>query len=171
MLPTIDPSSAATMANQGDAFLVDIRSPAEHARLHIPGSHLAPLEHVEAADIPADKVTIFLCRTGLRTERAADRLAAAAPGVAYMLDGGLTAWIAAGLPVVEDRHVQMESERQVQILLGVMVLLGIALGEYLDPAWYWLAAATAAALVVTGVTGGSMLARFLDHMPWNRARG
>ena len=167
MLPTIDVATASAMVRDGTALLVDLRTPAEHARVHIPGSRLAPLDHVEAADLPASAAAVFVCWDGTRTERAGDRLAAAAPGVAYVLDGGLTAWVAAGLPVVERHSRKIDSERQGQILLGLIGLGGVALGAFHAEVWFALSAAAAVALVALGLTGSRILARWLDRMPWN----
>ncbi len=169
MLPTIDVATANAMVRDGTALLVDLRTPAEHARVHIPGSRLAPLDHVEAADLPASAAAVFLCWDGSRTERAGDRLAAAAPGVAYVLDGGLMAWLAAGLPVVERRSAKIDSDRQGQILLGLIGVIGVVLGEFDNEAWFALSAAAAVALLTLGLTGSRALARWLDRMPWNRA--
>ena len=45
----------------------------------------------------------------MRTTANGDRLRAAVEGDAYILEGGLDAWIAAGLPVEEDRKAPLEA--------------------------------------------------------------
>ena len=85
-----------------------------------------------------------------------------------MLDGGLEAWKRAGLPVIEDRSAPLPLMRQVQIVAGSLVLLGVVLGFLLGPAWFGLAGFVGAGLVFAGVTGFCGMARLLARLPWNR---
>lgn len=98
------------------------------------------------------------------------RLAAVVDGPAYVLDGGVDAWIAAGLPVLEDRRAPLEIMRQVQITAGSLVVAGVALGVLVHPAFYALAGVVGAGLTFAGVTGFCGMARLLALAPWNRVR-
>ena len=97
------------------------------------------------------------------------RLAAAAGCEAYILEGGIDAWKRAGLPVLTDRRQPLEIMRQVQIAAGGLVLLGVALGIWVAPAFLGLSAFVGAGLVFAGVSGWCGMARLLALMPWNRA--
>ncbi len=171
MLKTISPETAANLLREGDAMLVDVREPDEHARERIPGARNLPLSRLEEAElaIQAGKPVLFHCRSGARTQGNAARLAAKA-GLcdAYVVEGGLEAWKRAGLPVAEDRRQPLELMRQVQITAGSMVVLGVLLGVLVAPAFYALSAFVGAGLVYAGVTGTCALARVLRLMPWNR---
>lgn len=154
------------------AVLVDIREPDEFARRHVQGALSRPLSAFEDAHLKLEPRSdvVFTCRTGMRTGANCQRLAAAVDGPAYVLEGGIDAWAAAGLPVVEDRKAPLEIMRQVQIAAGSLVLAGVALGALVHPAFYGMSALVGAGLTFAGVTGFCGLARLLGLAPWNRVR-
>jgi rhodanese-related sulfurtransferase len=164
-LPTIMPAEARRLI-AGGATLIDIRGADEHARASIPGAENRPLSTL--GRIGGASAVIYHCRSGMRTQDNADRLAAAADCPAYLLEGGLDAWRAAGLPVAEDRKAPLEIMRQVQIAAGSLVVLGVVLGLVVQPAFLGLAAFVGAGLVFAGSTGWCGMARLLAIMPWNR---
>ena len=168
MTTHVDPQEAQRLINEG-ALLIDVREPDENARERIPNSRLLPLSRLSTPldRTPAQQV-IFHCRSGSRTAAAAERLAAAAGDDAYILRGGLEAWKAAGLPVVKDQHRPIEMMRQVQIVAGSLVLLGVGLGALLHPGFYALSGFVGAGLVFAGTTGTCGMARILSLAPWNR---
>ena len=171
MLKTITPQEAATMLREG-ATLVDIREPDEHARARIPGARSMPLSRLDEADLALHqgKPVLFHCRSGARTEGHAPRLAAKAGECeAFIVAGGLDAWKRAGLPVAEDRRQPIEIMRQVQIVAGSLVLLGVVLGALVSPWFYGLSGFVGAGLVFAGVSGTCAMATMLRAMPWNRA--
>lgn len=162
---------SARLANRS-AVLVDIREPDEFARVHVEGAVSQPLSQWEQAHLSIDPAAdvVFTCRSGMRTQGACDRLAGRVHGDAYVLEGGLNAWINAGLPVHEDRKAPLEIMRQVQIAAGLLVLTGVLLGTFVAAPWYGLAAFVGAGLTFAGATGFCGMARLLMLMPWNRAR-
>lgn len=169
-LTTITPERAAELVRAG-ATLVDIREADERARENIPGARHYPLSRI-GAELPVrdqDKLVIFHCRSGARTKANAPALAGAAPGCeAYLLEGGIDAWKKAGLPVALDRRQPIEINRQVQIAAGSLVLLGVALGTFVAPSLYAIAAFVGAGLVFAGITGFCGMAKVFALMPWNR---
>lgn len=166
------PLSATEVAARlrAGATLIDIREPDEAARERIAQAVPAPLSGFEAAhlDLRPDGDVIFMCRTGNRTGVNCDRLAARVSGPAHVLDGGLEAWKAAGLPTVVNRKAPLELMRQVQMAAGGLILTGAALGLTVHPAFWGLAAFVGAGLFVAGATGFCGMARLLAVMPWNR---
>lgn len=168
-LRKITPDRAAELVENG-AMLVDIREADEHRRERITGAQHWPLSGLRGSSRrPAtDTVVIFHCRSGSRTEANASLLEGCAGDTAYILDGGLTAWKRAGLPVTTDRSQPIDIMRQVQIAAGGLVLLGVALGSAEHPAFYLLSALVGAGLVFAGVTGFCGMARLLSYLPWNR---
>lgn len=170
-LPTITPARAAAMLRAGEAMLVDVREADERARTRIPGSAHLPLSRLEEAELAVQqgKPVLFHCASGRRTAENAARLGARAEGCdAYILEGGLSAWRSAGLPVAEDRRAPLPLMRQVQIAAGTLVLLGVLLGATVAPGFYGLAAFVGAGLVLAGLTGFCGMANILAVMPWNR---
>ena len=86
----------------GGAVLLDVREADEYAAGHSPDAVWQPLAAVAAAaDLPAQAqglVVLAICRSGNRSGRAAEFLAAR--GVEVLnVSGGMRAWAAAGLPV------------------------------------------------------------------------
>ena len=164
----INPSEARALLDQGDAVLIDVREADEHARERIPGARSVPLSVLPfSLDLPARRA-IFHCRSGARTAAAADRLAASTDAETYLLTGGIQAWKAAGYSVQLDRRRPIEIMRQVQIVAGGLILLGIALGALITPDFYALSGFVGAGLLFAGVTGTCGMARLLSFAPWNR---
>jgi rhodanese-related sulfurtransferase len=94
------PQQADELLREGGAQLVDVREPYEHEAGRIAGSL-----HIELQDLPAEagsldreRPILFYCRTGSRSALAADAFAASGYD-ARNLDGGLKAWVGAGLPI------------------------------------------------------------------------
>ena len=166
-LPTIDAQRAKQLVDEG-AVLVDIREADEHARERVPGARHNPLSRLAPLDPCGGKAVIFHCRSGARTAANAHRLEAVADCQSYLLEGGLEAWKKAGLPVAVDTRQPIELMRQVQITAGSLVLLGVALGVWVAPAFLGLSAFVGAGLVFAGVSGWCGMARLLTLMPWNR---
>ncbi len=164
-LPVITPDEARRLV-AGGARLIDIRSADEHVRANIPGAENRPIAALgRIDDAPA---VVYHCRSGMRTAANAQRLAAATDCPAYLLDGGLDAWRAAGLPVAENRKAPLEIMRQVQITAGALVVLGVVLGLLFQPAFLGLSAFVGTGLMFAGTTGWCGMARLLAVMPWNR---
>ena len=159
-------TQALAKLKQG-ALLVDIRSHDEYARSHIQGALNIPPEALPS-DLGNGREVIFHCKSGMRTQQQADNLAASVAGQAFVLEGGLDAWRAQGLPVVDDKSQPLDIMRQVQIGAGSLVVLGLLLGSLLHPAFYWLAAFVGCGLIFAGVTGFCGMAKLLALMPWNK---
>jgi rhodanese-related sulfurtransferase len=152
------------------AALVDVRERDEFARARVPGARNVPLSELDRHDL-GDTPVVFHCLGGGRTAANAARLAAAARGPAFVLEGGLQAWRQAGLPVIESTRAPLEVMRQVQIAAGLLVVVGALLAVLVAPVFVVLAAAVGAGLVHAGVTGSCEMARLLRRLPWNRPAG
>ena len=170
-LTPLSPAEVSARIKAGKAVLVDIREADEVARERIPGSVAAPLSIFETAhlDLRPGREVIFMCRTGNRTGTNCVRLADRVPGEAYVLQGGLDAWKAEGLPTKTDATAPLELMRQVQMAAGGLILIGAALGLWVHPGFWGLSAFVGAGLFMAGATGFCGMARLLVIMPWNRA--
>lgn len=155
---------------ESGAVLVDIREPAEHAREHIAGARSLPASALPGRTLETGgaQQVIFHCRSGARTASNAARLSEAARCEAYVLEGGLDAWKKAGLPVSIDRRQPLEIMRQVQLVAGGLVVLGVLLGALVSPWYTLLSGLVGAGLVFAGATGHCGLAALLQRLPWNR---
>ena len=166
----LKPREVADRLNRGDAILIDIREPNEHARENISGAVLFPASALDQSriTIEAGKHAIFHCRTGMRTQSNCANLAAHVDGEVFVLEGGLDAWRAAGLPVNEDKSQPLDISRQTSIAAGTLTLTGAILGAVVHPAFYGLAAFVGAGLLLQGLSGWCGMAIILNAMPWNR---
>lgn len=166
-LPSVTPAEAAQLVAKG-ATLVDIRDADEYARRNIPGAVNLPIGDIDR--LPRQSASIvFHCRSGARTSANAGRLAAVGGDApCHVLAGGIDAWQAAGLPTAVDRGQPLEIMRQVQLVAGGLVLLGIALGFLVAPGFFGLSAFVGTGLVMAGATGWCGTAKLLRVMPWNR---
>lgn len=168
-LKTISPHAARKLMDEG-AVLVDIRAADEYAREHITEAQHMPVSDIVGNQLPLGeaKAVIYHCRSGQRTQMNADALAACVSCEAYVLEGGLDGWKAAGLAVVTDRSQPLELQRQVQIGAGSLIVLGVILGYTLTPGWFLLAGFVGVGLMLAGITGFCGMARLLMVMPWNK---
>jgi rhodanese-related sulfurtransferase len=174
-MTTLSPIAASDLKRKldaGEAILIDIREHAEHAAEHIVGARLAPLSAIDTHDFDRDhdKIAVFHCRSGMRTQTNAARLLAKGFREAHFLDGGIEAWKAAGYAVHRGaKRPPIDLMRQVQIAAGSLVLVGVALGLTVNPALFGVAAFVGAGLTFAGASGWCGMARLLALMPWNRA--
>lgn len=171
-LPIITPDEARRRLADGTAMLVDIREPMEHAREAIADAKLHSLSTLNASALsamggPNAPALIFHCQSGMRTADNADRLRACGEREAYILQGGLSGWKAAGYPTIIDRTKPIEMQRQVQIAAGLLILMGLLLAWLVSPLFLGLSAFVGAGLVFAGISGWCGMARVLGLMPWN----
>lgn len=84
-----------------DAFLLDVREPAEFEAGHAPGATLVPLGTLPdgVSQLPADRTVLVICRSGARSAQATAFLREQGLD-AVNLEGGMQAWSAFGLDVV-----------------------------------------------------------------------
>lgn len=167
---TVAPSAVPFGAS---CIVLDVRTGVEHKADALAQPHLhVPLQELDAAAFlknnaidPAQPVYV-LCRSGKRATMAAASLAAAGHQNAQVIEGGILACEAAGIPL--KKRACMTLERQVRIAAGLLVISGVALGAYVSPYGYALSALVGAGLVFAGVTDTCGLALLLARAPWNR---
>ncbi len=168
---TISPVELSSRIQSGKAFqILDVRTPAEYEAAHIEASALRPLDVLDASEWRPSAGTVpvyVLCQAGGRATRAASHLVGA--GVpCTVIEGGLDAWSAAGLPVVRGESKVLPLMRQVQIVIGVVSATGSALAIWKNPWFALLPLAMGAGLIFAGVSGTCGLALLMARMPWNR---
>ena len=166
----IDPSTLARRLAAGSTTVLDVRTPGEHATAAIPGSQLLPLDQLdEHADTLAGGLSTpvtIVCRSGQRATQAHQRLTAAGATDLTVLDGGLTAWQAAGQPV-DSTATTWEMERQVRLAAGSLVLAGI-FASLRWPAARFLSGGVGAGLTWAALSNTCAMGRVLLKLPYNR---
>jgi len=97
----VSPAEAAELVGAG-AILLDVREQDEWDAGHAPqATHLAMSElNARAGELPRDAQVVCLCHVGGRSSMVAEALNRAG-WQALNLSGGMRAWQAAGLPVVD----------------------------------------------------------------------
>lgn len=97
---TVGPAEAVALVDAG-AVLLDVRESAEWAAGHAPRARHIALGELpgRAAELPAGRPVVTVCRSGMRSSRAAALLGRQGYEVSN-LAGGMEAWQRAGLPVV-----------------------------------------------------------------------
>mgnify|MGYP000918704659 CR=1 FL=1 len=172
-LSDIEPRDARDLYASGACIIVDVREPDEHARERIAGAKSVPLSSLTAASIAAlgSKSVVVHCKSGRRSADAAMRCAElTSRGISVAnLRGGIDAWKAQGLPtVVDTMRPRMSVMQQTQLVIGIGVLVGTALGTAVHPWLLAIPAMMGAGLIVAGATGTCGLAVVIGKMPWNK---
>jgi len=170
---SIGPAEAAEALRSGRARLVDVRERDEYQHERIDGSTLLPLANVDRAALPKDAAVTWIvnCRSGRRSADAVRRLRSQGELRAVSLAGGIEAWKAAGFAVIRDTSAPMPVMRQVQLTIGVLLLVSVALAAFVSPWFLVVPAVLGTGLTFAGATGWCGLAMLLGAMPWNRDMG
>lgn len=154
--------------------LIDVRTPVEHDEMHIAGSHLMPLDRLDPAAVKSaaghSESCVLICRSGKRAEQAFEKLSAAGCENLVILEGGVTEWESAGLPLERSASKRLPLMRQVQLIIGVLALTGSVLALTVDKNFAFLPAFLGAGLTFAGSTGWCGLAILLSKMPWNKVQ-
>ena len=90
-----------TLLQNNPPRLIDVRTDAEVARGKIPQGDSLPLHllPLRVSELDKHAATVFYCQMGGRSAQAAAFAAANGFADVYNLQGGITAWAHAGLPV------------------------------------------------------------------------
>lgn len=171
--PTVTAPVLAGQLAAGTTTVLDVRTPGEYAAAAIDGSHHLPLDqldghlHVLGSSL-AGPVTL-VCRSGQRATQAYGQLSAAGATDLTVLDGGLTAWQAAGQPVRSTEGPgTWELERQVRLAAGALVLGGV-LASLRWPKARFLSGAVGAGLTFAALSNTCTMSKVLLKLPYNRA--
>lgn len=98
-MKNIDSRTLKAWLDNGEAVLVDVREPHEHATGVIPQAVLLPLAQVSGRAIanPEGKKLVMQCRSGARSWTAGEILLKEDPDLEiYNLAGGILEWAASG---------------------------------------------------------------------------
>lgn len=170
-IKNIDSKILRKWLNNNEAIIVDVREPAEHQANKIDGSSLVTLANICKKSLPQyqNKKLVLHCHSGKRSQSACQKLLAEDDDLEiYNLEGGISAWIAAGNATQKSGSFFLPLDRQVQLTIGLCVLSCSLLGYFAHPAFCFLAAFFGAGLTFAGLSGYCGLAILMAKMPWNR---
>ena len=158
------------LAVQPSAPIIDVRTPVEFAEVHVPQAQSVPLDELRpgALPLPKDQPVYLLCRSGGRATKAAEKFTREGFVQPVVVEGGTLAWIEASLPVTRGQTKVISLERQVRIVAGSLVLIGVLLGWFVHRGFFGLSAFVGAGLVFAGVTDFCGMGLLLARMPWNK---
>ncbi|CCD28998.1 Putative rhodanese-related sulfurtransferase [Candidatus Glomeribacter gigasporarum BEG34] len=98
-------AQATQLINRRNALVIDVRSADEYQCGHLPRARRIGLDELQSriARIAKNKnhPVLLVCQTGVRTRRAEATLKQMGYTEVFGLQGGLAAWQAAGLPLVQ----------------------------------------------------------------------
>lgn len=165
------PPSAVPLGQS--CIVLDVRTELEHQEIALKQPHLhVPLDKLDVArfmrenKIDAARPVYILCRSGKRAAQAAEAFIAAGHDNVRVVEGGIIACEAAGIPVGKGEVISLE--RQVRIAAGLLVVAGVLSGAFISPVFYGLAGFVGAGLVFAGITDTCAMGLLLAKAPWNK---
>jgi rhodanese-related sulfurtransferase len=169
---TLQPTELAELLRGDPAVrLLDVRTPAEFDAMHVAGAYNVPLDtlHEHAREIRATVADpiVLLCQSGQRARKAEAGLARAGLTNLHVLEGGITGWVAADLPVRRGPK-KVSLERQVRIAAGTLAAVGGLLATLVHPVFGLLPAFVGSGLLFSGLTDTCGMAVLLSKLPYNR---
>lgn len=152
--------------------IVDVRTPGEFARRHIPGSANVPLPELggHRAALGDGTPVVLVCESGRRAEQAEATLRRAGLDEVHVLAGGVAAWDRAGHGVTRlaaEGDAPWSLERQVRLVAGGLVAGAVAVSVAWPPARF-AAGAVGFGLVVAATTDTCAMGNLLARLPHNR---
>lgn len=165
--------SPGTVPFGQSCVILDVRTGVEHAAVSLKQDHHhIPLGDFDAAKFLKDnnidpaRPIYVLCRSGARATTAANAIASTGHANVHVIEGGIVACEASGIPVRKGEVMSLE--RQVRVAAGFLVMTGVVLGAIASPLFYALSAFVGAGLVFAGVTDRCGMALMLAKAPWNK---
>lgn len=170
---TADAPTVAKWLEDNEAVLIDVREPAEYRAEHIAQAQNLPLSLVTLSSVHLPehkgKKLVVQCLSGRRAQMACEKLMAENPPFdVWNLEGGINGWKEAKLPIRTSGAKMLPLDRQVQVTVGGMILLGFVLYGAGVQAGLLLPLMAGLGLTNAGVTGWCGMAKLLARMPWNK---
>jgi rhodanese-related sulfurtransferase len=170
---TITPQELRNLKESGKPVeVLDVRTSLEFREVHLECANNVPLDALDPAKIIHDRhcaveaPLYVVCRSGGRAKQACEKFITAGYPNVVNVEGGTLACIEAGLPVIRNKNV-VSLDRQIRIVAGSMVLLGVVLGFLVHPGFFYLSGFVGAGLVFAGITNTCPMGLLLAKMPWN----
>ena len=170
-LEMVSPRNAFTLAEKNQQVkLLDVRSTLEFSQVHIKDSINVPIDmlSVKVNDFIQSKQSyIVLCRTGNRSPMAADMLMQSGIHGVKVMQGGMTRWQKEGLPVIKGEG-GVSLERQVRLIAGSLVLLGILLSWFVHWSFIFISVFISAGLIYSGLSDNCLMGMLLMKLSYNK---
>lgn len=159
-----------------DLCLVDVRTAAEVRGEALPGIITMPLDELDADKLQAvidrrsqgEQPIYLICQSGKRAQLAADKLAGKLRQPLIIVDGGMNAIKQTGINYLQSHEPIISLERQVRIVSGALIILGIVLGFIVHAGFFGLSAFVGAGLMFSGITDSCAMGMMIAKAPWNK---
>ena len=151
-------------------FLLDVRTAGEYNGVHVAGSVNIPLHQLDVEQVrnlSGDRPISVMCQAGSRARQAQQTLQHAGLHEVTVVEGGIQAWVASGQEVQRGKGV-IPLDRQLQIVIGLLLIAGTSLGFLVHPYWLAVPGFVGLGLLNAGLTGFCPMATMIALMPWNR---
>ena len=158
-----------SLNSDSNVGFIDVRTIAEYNNEHIQGFENIPLDTLDKNSESLNKYTsiVFLCGSGVRSKKACAKLANF-NGEIRNVEGGIESWKTARFDLIKAKKQSMSIFRQVQIIAGSGVVIGILLSQFQNYNFIYLSLFFGAGLVFSGVTNTCAMGLLLAKMPWNK---
>jgi glyoxylase-like metal-dependent hydrolase (beta-lactamase superfamily II)/rhodanese-related sulfurtransferase len=170
-LEMISPRDASSLLKQDtQTKILDVRSALEFSQVHIEHSLNIPIDMISAKinELSQSKQNyLVLCHTGNRAAMAADMLIQSGIHTVKVMEGGIIRWQKEKLPVIKDQG-GMSLERQVRLIAGSLVLLGIMMSWLLNWAFIFVSVFVSSGLIYAGLTDNCLMGMLLMKLPYNK---
>ncbi len=170
-LEMISPKDAyALVSKNPQVKLLDVRSALEFNETHLKDSINIPIDMLNLklnSLSQSSQSYIVFCRTGNRSPMAADMLLQSGISSVKVMEGGITRWQKERLPVIKGQG-GVSLERQVRIIAGSLMLLGIILAWLIHWAFIFISVWVAAGLIFAGLTDNCLMGMLLMRLPYNK---
>ena len=105
----VSPTELTMQVNRSNALVLDIRAEADYAKGHITGARHLPLADIEKQQLAGlekhkAEPIIVVCQAGMTAQKAAASLLKQGFTAVSVLQGGMSSWTGASLPVVKSKR-------------------------------------------------------------------
>lgn len=154
-----------------DLQIVDVRECIEYKTEHLSGSVNIPLSALSKSleKIKKNQPVYLLCRSGARSDQAAQELQKKGYEHVRIIEGGLESLKLTGCTLVKGETKVWPMDRQVRLGAGLMTLIGILGFWFIHSAFLFLSLFVACGLIFSAVTNTCGMAIILGRCPWNQA--
>jgi rhodanese-related sulfurtransferase len=173
-IATISPSELSQRRKSGQSCdLIDVRTPLEFRDTHVEFAKNVPLDQLDPVGImkarngSAGEPLYVICQMGGRGKQACEAFQKKGFANVFNVEGGTKACEQSDLPIVHGKKA-ISIERQVRIVAGSIVLIGVILGFLVHPYFFGLSGFIGAGLLFAGITDTCGMGMMLAKMPWNK---
>lgn len=173
-VPTISPLGLAQRRKAGQSCdLIDVRTPVEYREVHVEFARNVPLDQLDPESIMrarngnSGEPLYVICQLGGRSQQACETFQKKGFANVVSVEGGTKACEQTDLPLIRGKKA-ISLERQVRIVAGSLVLIGVILGATIHPYFYGLSGFVGAGLLFAGISDTCGMGILLSKMPWNQ---